>query len=168
MDSEFYEKNWIVIADVFGYFRVTIPATWYVNQSESAFTLRIHEHVWNGHCYSTNMSQPLIRDNRARRIAVGIRIEQFTETPPTMKGDVPHLPSFEALRAYRILHDSDWLTCVEKPLRIHIQYGIQYLIPGHRPSGWEASPPLAAEERQQRLWAMERILKSLELLTPDR
>jgi len=100
-------------------------------------------------------------------MSVTIRIEQFAETPPPISGNRPELTDLNALRAYRIAHDADWLTCIVGQTRVHIEYGIQGVSHVYHAIDWEPPAPLSPDERRKRLALVQRIIDSFDLLAPD-
>jgi hypothetical protein len=100
-------------------------------------------------------------------MSVTIRIEQFAKAPPPITRDHPEPTDLNALRAYRIAHDSDWLTCIVGYARIHIQYEIQGVAGAYHAMDWEPPAPLSPDERRGRLALVQRIIDSFDALAPD-
>lgn len=160
MDPTTTDEDWRTFTDPHGYFHIELPASWRVEQSDGPF---FHGHH-AAHRFLTTL-EPAANDNSSRRTWMTIRIEQYAETPPPMKGS-QEPTDLQYLRTYRIIHGSDWLTCVVGHLRIHIEYQIQGISHPHayRPMGWEPPAPLSQDEQRRRLAIVQRIIASFALL----
>ncbi len=167
MDMSTDEQNWWrLFTDPHGRFHVEVPTSWHVEQSEGAFTHSHQGHVWQGRRYFTHLLSPGSGSN-VRRMSLTIRIEQFAETPPPITGDLPEPTDLKTLRAYRIAHDSDWLTCIVGYARVHIQYEIQGVSGVYHAVDWEPPAALSPDERRRRLALVQRIIDSFDLFAPD-
>jgi hypothetical protein len=147
-----------------GLFRVEIPASWRVQQTEGTFTHGQQGRFWEGERTLTSLHAPTSRGEEERRLWVWISIERYAETPPPVLRGSADPTDVESLRRYRLSQDVDWRTCAVGHLRVHIQYEIQGLSPAYHPAGWEAPAPLSPDERQERLLVVQRIIDSFELL----
>lgn len=157
------ESIWRQFTDPHGRFRIVIPASWQVNQSESAITHSQHERIWHGTRFFTQL-QPSDGDEDARYMSVTIRVEQFDDTPPPIFGDIPEPTNLDFLRAYRVMYDSDWLAGTVGYMRVHVEYVIQSVSRKYHREGWEAPAPLSLDEQHRRWARVQRIINSFDLL----
>jgi hypothetical protein len=163
MDMSMDESNWREFTDPHGRFRVDIPASWRVDQSESALTHSQQGRVWHGTRFIAKLHPP-DGDENTRHMSVTIRIEQFNETPPPIFWDMPEPTDLGFLRTYRVIYDSDWLSGIVGHLRVHVQYGIQRVSRKYHPEGWQLPAPLSLGEQHRRRALVQRIINSFELL----
>lgn len=159
------ESTWRQFTDPHRRFRIEIPSSWQVGQSEGAFTHRQQERIWQGIRCITELHPPDGGTN-SWSMGVTIRIEQFDDTPPPIFGDIQEPTDLGFLRTHRVMHDSDWLTGIVDQLRVHIQYSIQSLSRKYHPEGWEPPAPLSPDEQHRRRALIQRIINSFDLLVP--
>lgn len=161
MDPTTAEENWRPFTDPYGHFRIEIPASWRVEQSDGPFT-----HGRHAARRFLTLLEPSPSGSSTRRIWMTIRIEQYAETPPLISKGLPESADVQYLRTYHVAHESDWLTCVVGHIHIHIEYRIQD-IPVSSPyksMEWEPPAPLSPDEQRKRLALVKRIIASFDLL----
>jgi hypothetical protein len=163
MDMLMDESIWRQFTDLHGYFRVDIPASWQVDQSEGTLTHSQQGRIWHGTDFITQLHPP-VGDENTRHMGMAIRVEQFDDTPPPIFGDIQEPTDLDFLRTYRVIHDSDWLSGIEGHLRVHVQYLIQGVSHKYHSEGWEPPAPLSLGEQHRRWALVQRIINSFDLL----
>lgn len=157
------ESIWRQFIDPHGRFRVDFPASWQVDQSETAFTHRQQERIWHGTWVITELHPPF-EDENTWGMGVTIRIEQFDDAPPPIFREILEPTDLGFLRTHHVMHDGDWLTVVVGHLRVHVRYAIQSLSRKYHPDGWDPPAPLSSDEQHRRRALVQRIINSFELL----
>ncbi|MGZ3675538.1 MAG: hypothetical protein ACXVCO_14630 [Ktedonobacterales bacterium] len=165
MDTTATDETWRLFTDPHGYFHIEIPDSWRVEQTDGPRFLRNNEDSWTPHTFMTRLT-PAVDDIDidTRRIGMTIRIDQYAETPPSIKG-LQDPTDLAYIRTYRVVHDGGWLVVTVGHLRIDIQYQIQHMSHAYRPMGWEPPAPLSPDEQHKRLALIQRIIASFDLLT---
>jgi hypothetical protein len=158
------EQTWRHYGDPGGLFRLEIPDSWSVQRTEGKFTHGQQGRFWEGVRSITTLRAPSDGDEE-RYLWVSIRIDQYAEAPPPFLKGSPEPADVEYFRRYRIAQDGDWLMCLVGHWRVHISYEIQAVSGAYHSVGWEPPAPLSPEERQERLFVVQRTIESFELLS---